>query len=192
MYTEEQSYWMDLVNLAATWRGDEDLLRFLPERHRDFETTPRWSRRKAYAFLVNNLDVLRDSHHRLEDGRPLEYDLLNHILGSCRLRLFDWGDVSALPSIRRGKTSRGARLETLQAVGGVDGLNPGSAFVRGTVERAFFYFAKYVDYRLDDPGYPEASRKFRIVACARPDCGRLFVQGAKDRRYCGPGCRTSD
>jgi hypothetical protein len=189
MYIEEQSYWMDLVNLAASWREVSQLESFIPERRRDFDSTPLWSRQRAFAYFVNNFDTLRDAHRRLETGRPLEYELLNNILSSCSLRLFDWGDPGAIPAIRKSKAGHGARLETLQAVSGHDGLNPGSSFVRSCVERSFFYFAKYVDYRLDDPAYPDASRKFRILACANPRCTRLFVQGNVEREYCGPSCR---
>jgi len=189
MYIEEQTYWMDLANLAVSWQDDEDIARFIPERHRDFESTPQWSRRKAFAFLVNNLDVLRNSHHRLETGRTLEYELLNNILSSCRVRLFDWGDVSAIGVIRKSKESRGGRLETLQAIGERDGLNPGSAFVKSTVERAFFYFAKYVDYRLDDPAYPDATpKRFQVRACPNPVCRRLFVRTPRSTDFCSPRC----
>jgi hypothetical protein len=192
MYIEEQTYWLDLVNLAGTWKGDEDIARFIPERHRNFESTPTWSRRKAFAFLVNNLDVLRTSHRRLETGRPLEYELLNNILESCRIRLFDWGEVASIAAIRQSKVNRGTRLETLQAVGERNGLNPGSAYVRSTVERAFLYFARYVDYRLDDAAYPEASpRKFRVQSCPNPKCRRLFVRTPKNTEFCGPQCAAS-
>jgi len=189
MYIEEQTYWFDLVNLAASWRGDDDITRFIPERHRDFSSTASWPQRKAYAFFVNNLDVLRSSHARLEAGRPLEYELLNNILEDCRVRLFDWGDVAAIGEIRTSKENRGGRLETLQAVGDRNGLNPGSAFVRSTVERAFFYFAKYVDYRLSDPAYPESSpKRFRVMACPDPKCRRLFVRTPKSTDFCSPSC----
>ena len=193
MYIEEQTYWMDLANLATTWQDDEDVARFIPERHRDFTSTPSWGRRKAFAFLVNNLDVLRNSHRQLETGRPLEYELLNNILSGCRVRLFDWGDVSSIGVIRKSKESRGNRLETLQAVGDRDGLNPGSAFVKSTVERAFFYFAKYVDYRLDDEAYPDASpKRFLVRACANPECRRLFVRTARSTEFCSPRCAKPD
>jgi hypothetical protein len=183
---------MDLVNLAAGWESDADLARFIPGRHRDFRSTPSWSRKKAHAYLTNNLDLLRDSHRRLEAGGRLEYESLNHILGSCRIRLFDWGDPAALGSIRRSKASRGARLETLQALGDRSGLNPGTAFVKGCVERAFFYFAKYVDHRLDDPAYPDGSDgEFRILACVNPACGRLFVRTERGSLACGPACEAA-
>jgi hypothetical protein len=192
MHLEEQTFWLDLVNLAASWRGDEDVARFIPERYRDFESSPQWTRRKAFAFLVNNLDVLRDAHRRLEEGRPLEYELLNNILGDCRLRLFDWGDAGAITAIRRSKANRGARLETLQAVGTHDGLNPGSTFIRASVERAFFYFAQYVDDRLADPVYPDSSpQRLRILPCARDGCRRLFIRTDRSRHHCGPGCESS-
>ena len=105
MYIEEQTYWLDLANLATSWKDDEDVARFIPERHRDFTSSPSWTRRKAFAFLVNNLDVLRNSLHRLETGRPLEYELLNNILSGCHVRLFDWGDVTAIATIRPSATA---------------------------------------------------------------------------------------
>ncbi len=192
MYIEEQTFWFDLVNLAISWQGDEDIARFIPERHRDFGSTANWSQRKAYAFLVNNLDILRSSHSRLEAGRRLEYELLNNILEGCRVRLFDWGDLASIGDIRRSKDNRGARLETLQAIGERNGLNPGSAFVKSTVERAFFYFAKYVDYRLSDPAYPEASpKRFLVRACPNPECRRLFVRTPKSTEFCSPMCAAA-
>jgi hypothetical protein len=191
MYHEEQAYWIDLVNLAGRWRDDEDIARFIPLRHRDFESAPQWSRRKACAFLVNNLDVLRDSHRRLESGRQLEFDLLNNILGGLRLRLFDWGDRSSIAAVRKSKAGRGSRLETLQVLGQRNGLNPGTCFVRSCVERAFFYFAQYVDHRLDDPAYPEVSPgRTQVRLCE--SCGSLFVRTDERPRHCSAGCALGD
>jgi len=68
VYPEQQRYWIALLNLHRTWTSDEAALGFLPPRHRDFESTSEWPRRKALTFLLNNLELIRDSWQRLEAG----------------------------------------------------------------------------------------------------------------------------
>ena len=191
MYLEEQSYWVDLLNTTAAWAADADLdvTKLVPERFRDFTSKHHWPERKAAAFLSNNLGALRAAYGALEAGTRIDFDSINHVLEACRLRLFDWGDDAALRAIRRSKASRGARLETLQLVGDQERLNPGSSFLRGTVERAFYYFARYVDLRLADPAYPDQTPDtLRAVTCARPDCPKIFLRTAGDERFCD-ACR---
>ena len=50
-----------------------------------------------------------------------------------------------------------AATEVLQARAPDDEVNPGTRYIRGTVQRAFYYFAQYVDDRLSDPIYPKVS-----------------------------------
>ncbi len=190
MYLEEQNYWVDLLNVAATWSDDSvDIVRLVPERFRDFETLPNWSRDRATAYLRNNLESLSAAHAALESGAPIDYDSINNVIENCTLRLFDWGDPTALRAIRRSKAGRGTRLETLQASGPRDGLNPGSGFLRSTVERAFYYFARYADHRLADPVYPESSANtLRVLRCARERCGRLFVRATGNSHHCSASC----
>ncbi|MHC5009896.1 MAG: hypothetical protein ACYTG6_02975 [Planctomycetota bacterium] len=165
MYPEQQRFWVSLLNLERTWTGDDDALHILPPRFRDFESTAHWPRRKALTFLLNNLEMIRESHRRLEAGEPLDYDLLNHGLASLRLRLNPWRSLADVKSAAQAKADLGSRLESLQVTGEHGDLNPGTRYIRATVERSLYYFACYVDARLADPAYPEASAgRWRVVA----------------------------
>ena len=157
MYPEQQRYWISLLNLQRTWSSDESALGFLPPRHRDFDSTPSWPRRKALTFLLNNLELIRESYHRLHAGETLDYDLLNNGLAGLALRLHPWPGVAAIRSASRAKADLGSRLEALQVTTDAAHVNPGTRYVRATVERALYYFALYVDDRLSDPAYPEVS-----------------------------------
>jgi hypothetical protein len=157
VHPEQQRYWVSLLNLQQTWADDEAAYSFLPPRYRDFESAPDWSRRRALTFLLNNLELIRASHERLEAGLPLDWEALNHGLQALRLRLQPWHGLGEVRAAARAKADLGGRLETLQAVSDHGGLNPGTRYVRATVERSLYYFAHYVDERLADPAYPGAS-----------------------------------
>jgi len=168
VYPEQQRYWIALLNLQRTWSTDEGSVAFIPPRHRDFNTPPTWPMRKAQAYLLNNLELVRESYRRLEAGETLDYDLLNHGLNGLTLRLNPWDSMSALQAAARAKNELGGRLETLQITTDGSGLNRGTRYVRATVQRALYYFAQYVDYRLSDPEYPGVSSD---LWCVREDEG---------------------
>ena len=167
MYPEHQRFWISLLNLQRTWADDEAAYTFLPPRYRDFESTPNWPRRKAMTFLLNNLELIRESHRRLEAGEMLDYDLLNAGLEPLTLRLQTWSSLGDIRSASRGKVDLGGRLETLQVRTELANLNQGTRYVRATVERALYYFAQYLDDRLSDPAYPDVTPgRLRIVVRA--------------------------
>ena len=178
MYPEQQRYWVSLLNLQRTWNDDATALGFLPPRYRDFTSRPDWPERRALTFLLNNLELIRDSWRRLEAGETLEWDLLNAGLGALSLRLQPWRTAGEIRSASRAKVDLGGRLETLQVTTDHAALNPGTRYVRATVERALYYFAQYVDDRLSDPAYPEVSPgRWRVVPT--PDAsGDLAIERA--------------
>ena len=151
MHPEQQRYWVSLLNLQRAWADDEDAYSFLPPRHRDFEHPPEWPRKKAFAYLLNNLELIRETHRRLEAGEPIDVASLNHGLEGLRLRLHPWESVAAVRLAARAKSDFGGRLETLQVTTEPAGINPGTRYIRATVERSLSYFAQYVDHRLSDP-----------------------------------------
>lgn len=157
MYPEQQRYWISLLNLQRTWTSDEAALGFLPPRYRDFESTPDWPRRKALTFLLNNLELIRESYRRLEAGERLDYELLNNGLEGLRLGLHSWRSLADVRAASRSKAELGGRLETLQVTTDHEGLNPGTRYIRATIERSLYYFAQYADERLSDPAYPDVS-----------------------------------
>ncbi len=164
MIPEQQRFWIALLNLQRTWTGDGHALTFVPPRHRDFESGPAWPRAKAEAYLLNNLELLRDSYERIEAGELPEFDLINHVLADLRLELNGPSSRTATISAARAKLDLGGRLEVLQVRSDLEGLNPGTRYVRGTIQRAFYYFAQYVDERLSDPGHPTPSPdRWRVV-----------------------------
>lgn len=177
MYPEQQRYWISLLNLHRTWSSDEAAFAFLPPRHRDFESTKEWPRRKALTFLLNNLELIRESYRRLEAGERLDYDLLNHGLGTLKLALRPWRGLADVRSASRAKAELGGRLETLQVATDLDGLNPGTRYIRATIERSLYYFAQYADERLSDPAYPEVSPGRWHVAPRDDDSGDLELIG---------------
>ncbi|MCB9902243.1 MAG: hypothetical protein R3F05_20770 [Planctomycetota bacterium] len=157
MIPEQQRYWIALLNLQRTWSSDQQALAFIPPRHRDFENGADWPRAKAQAYLLNNLELLRETYEQLEAGEMPDLDLVNHVLGDLRLELRTFPDRAATTSAARAKADVGGRLEVLQVRSDLAGLNPGTRYVKGTMQRAFYYFAQYVDERLSDPAYPAPS-----------------------------------
>ncbi len=168
MYPEQQRFWVSLLNLHRTWADDEAAFTFLPPRYRDFESSPDWPRRKAMTFLLNNLELIRESYRRLEAGEVLDYELLNTGLEALTLRLQPRQTLGEIRSASRGKIDLGGRLETLQVRTNQEKMNAGTRYVRATVERALYYFAQYVDDRLSDPAYPDVSPG-RLCVVVRPD-----------------------
>jgi hypothetical protein len=164
VHPEQQRYWIALLNLQRAWTTDEAAIGFIPPRHRDFSDPPGWSSRKALAYLHNNLELIRESWRRLEAGEPLDTDLLNHGLAQLRLRLHPWPNVTAVQAASQAKEEIGGRLETLQVGGTSNAFNPGTRYVRATVQRSLYYFAHYVDHRYADPAYPAASpERMRVI-----------------------------
>jgi len=184
---------MELVNALPQWDSSAALEDYVPEKHRDFTDPPGWTAKKAFNFLVNNVDVIRLNHQALETGKRLDYAMLNNVLSEGVLRLVDWGDLEAIRLRRIARTNVGGRLDTLMAVSRKEGVNPGTVFIQGTVERALFYFAQYVDYRFADPAYPDASPgKFQIKVCLMDGCGRLFIRTPETLLYCSDDCARAD
>ena len=175
MHPEQQRYWILLLNLHRTWSSDDTALSFLPPRHRDFESAPEWPRRKALTFLLNNLELIRESYRRLEAGEALDYDLLNNGLETLSLKLHPWRAVGELRNASRAKAELGGRLETLQVTTEHQGVNPGTRYIRATVERSLYYFAQYVDERLSDPAYPRVSPGRWHVAVRDDGSGDLVL-----------------
>ncbi len=175
VYPEQQRYWIALLNLQRTWQTDDGSVSFIPPRHRDFENPPAWPMRKAQAYLLNNLELIRESYRRLEAGVQLDYALLNHGLEGLTLRLNPWDSISTLRAAARAKDDLGGRLETLQITSDANGLNPGTRYVRATIQRALYYFAQYVDYRLSDPAYPAVSSDLWCVRECESGTGDLVL-----------------
>ena len=164
MYPEQQRYWVALLNLQRTWEDDASALAFVPPRHRDFESTRSWPLRRALTFLLNNLELIRESHRRLEAGEPLAWEELGLAIAPLRLHLHPWQSLGEVKAASRAKADVGGRLETLQVTSDMTDLNPGTRYVKATVERALYYFALYADARLADPAYPSASpHTWRVV-----------------------------
>jgi len=182
VYPEQQRYWISLLNLHRTWTSDEAALGFLPPRHRDFESTKEWPRRKALTFLLNNLELIRQSYLRLEAGERLEYDLLNHGLQGLRLGLHAWRGLADVRSASNAKSELGGRLETLQVTSDHAGLNPGTRYIRATIERSLYYFAQYADERLSDPAYPDVTPGRWHVALRDDGSGDLALLGPEESR----------
>jgi hypothetical protein len=193
VFFEQQSFWVELVNSRERWQDEQVLEDYVPARFRDFSDPPGWPARKAYNYLVNNVDVIRSNHRALEAGDRLDYDMLNNVLSDGVLRLVDWGSLEAIQGQQTARRRVGGRIETLVAVSRKDGLNPGTAFVRSSVERALFFFAQYIDYRFSDPAYPDASPgKFQVKECLRPGCGSLFIRTPRTLLYCSDDCARKD
>ena len=77
MYAEPQRFWIALLNLHRTWTSDEAAMAFIPPRFRDFTSKPDWPQAKAQAYLLNNLELIRESYRRLEAGEPLDFELIH-------------------------------------------------------------------------------------------------------------------
>jgi hypothetical protein len=165
VYAEQQRFWVALLNLHRTWTDDEAAAAFVPPRHRDFDGAAEWPRAKAHAYLLNNLELLRESHARIEAGALPDFDALNLVLAECALRLQPWGSVADLRRAARAKQELGSRVELLQATADLAACNPGTRYIRATIQRAFYYFAQYADHRLSDPRFPEVSPgRWQVVA----------------------------
>lgn len=175
MYPEQQRYWTALLNLQRTWPDDDAAIGIIPPRYRDFSSPEAWTYRKAQAYLLNNLELLRESYRNLEAGGSIDYDLLNHALEGLRLRLHPWPTVTDLKAASRAKEEVGGRLETLQVTSNDNGLNVGTRYIRATIQRSFYYFAQYVDYRLADPAYPEVSPNRWSIQDAPDGSGDLVL-----------------
>ena len=180
MYPEQQRYWISLLNLHRTWTSDDAALGFLPPRHRDFESTQEWPKRKALTFLLNNLELIRQSYKRLEAGERLDYDLLNVGLQGLRLGLHPWRGLADIRSASSAKAELGGRLESLQVTTDHTGLNPGTRYIRATIERSLYYFAQYVDERLSDPAYPEVTPGRWHVTPRDDGSGDLMLVGPEE------------
>lgn len=175
MHLEQQRFWLALLNLQRTWATDEAALSVVPVKLRDFSSPPEWPQKKALIYLLNNLELIRAAHRRLEAGEPLDYDSLNTGLEALRLRLHPWPDRAERERVARARAEFGGRLETLQVVSTRDACNPGTRYVRATVERCLYYFAQYADERLADPAYPGCSPdRWRVVE-SEADGGDLVL-----------------
>jgi hypothetical protein len=189
----QQRFWLGLVNSRESWTGEEEFLRAVPEEFRAFPDPPGWPRQKAMNYLANNVELLRAAHRALETGERLDVDMLNTVLSEGILRLRAWGGLDEIRAAREQASPQGGRVETLLALSRRDGLNPGTAWVRDTVERAFYYFAQYVDYRIGDAAYPDASPgTFQVRACLLESCGKLFIRTAETPLYCSEACAIVD
>ncbi len=157
MYPDQQRFWTALLNLERTWSSDDAAIAFIPPRHRDFDSVPLWPWPKAQAFLLNNLELIRENYRKLEAGEPLDYDELNHGLSDLTLRLQPWLNSRDLKQAATSRAELGGRLELLQVTTPMADMNAGTRYVRATIQRAFYYFAQYIDARLSDPAYPDVS-----------------------------------
>jgi len=193
VFLEQQRFWLELVNAREDWTDEHVLEEYVPARFRDFSDPPGWTVARAYNYLVNNVDVIRANHRALEVGERLDYEMLNHVLKDGVLRLVDWGDLESIRAQQRARARVGARIETLTAVSRKHWLNPGTTFVQGSLERAMFYFASYVDYRFSDPSYPDASPgKFQVKECLHPGCRNLYIRTPECLLYCSDDCARAD
>jgi len=165
VHPEQQRFWIALLNLQRTWADDDDAaLAVVPQRVRDFTSAPDWPQRKALVYLLNSIELVRASHRRLEAGEPLDYEALNTAMEGLHLRLHPWTDLAERKKAAEARQGYGGRLETLQVASSRDATNPGTRWVRATVERCLYYFAQYVDERLGDPLYPSCSPdRWRVV-----------------------------
>jgi hypothetical protein len=175
VYAEQQRFWVALLNLQRTWTTDDAAMAFIPPRFRDFTSKPDWPKAKAQAFLLNNLELIRESYRKLEAGEALDFDLLNHGLADLQLRLQPWTNREELKRASRAKTELGGRLEVLQVTPSMDAMNAGTRYVRATIQRSFYYFAQYVDHRLADPLYPGVTPGFVHVREREDGSGDLLL-----------------
>jgi hypothetical protein len=182
--------WIDLLNAQSGWLTDESMLQVIPEEAREFDSTPRWGRNQALAYLSNNAGALRLNYQRLEAGELLDTELLNAVLDTVRLRVMDWrqrGDYDALVADRR---RRGDRLLFFQPSLVTEGWNRGTAHIRHLVQRATYHFARYVDQRLGDPRYPGGtSGMFRVLICGGDACEALVACPGGEPDFCSDPCR---
>jgi hypothetical protein len=182
VHAEQQRFWIALLNLQRGWATDEAALSVVPQRSRDFTNPPDWPQKKALVYLLNALELVRNSHRRLEAGQPLDYEGLNTVLEGLHLRLHPWADLAERKKAAEARQEHGGRLETLQVTSGRTGSNPGTRFVRATVERCLYYFAQYVDERLADPLYPACSPgRWRVVESEEAGGDLVLVEPALEK-----------
>ena len=62
----------------------------------------------------------------------------------------------------------------------LSGLNPGTRYIRATIERSLYYFAQYADERLSDPAYPEVSPGRWHVTHREDGSGDLVLVGPEE------------
>lgn len=185
----EHRHWIELLNAQETWTNDEGMLQLVPPADREFQSTPRWPRLKALAFLNNNAGVLRSGYARLEAGEELDLDLVNPVLAGVRLRLRDWRRTERWAETYRQHLERGGPPRALVVVPEREGWNRGTAHIRYIVHRAFYHFARYADRRLADPVYPDASPGLlRVLPCIT--CGALVACPGGRPRFCSEACST--
>jgi len=180
MFPEQQRFWIALLNLQRTWTTDESAEAFTPPRHRDFTSGPEWPRNKALAYLLNNLELIRDSYRRLEAGQPIEYESLNHGLGDLRIRLQPWTNAIELKRAATAKSELGGRLEILQVTKEMPRANPGTRYIRASIQRSLYYFAQYLDDRLSDPLYPDVTPGRMHVRDREDGSGDLMLIEAEE------------
>ena len=157
MHREQQQFWVELLNVQRTWSRDATAMSFIPPAQREFVSKAHWPETKARAYLLNNVEFIRECYEQLEAGEPIDFETLNFGLAELRLRLHPWEDKSALRAAVQAKAAMGGRLEVLRVGTDLKACNAGTRYVRATVQRMFYYFAQYVDARLSDPRYPSAS-----------------------------------
>ncbi len=193
VFIEQQRFWLDLLNTRRGFKDVDSLTATVPSSQRDFSVPPGWPARKAFIYLLNNVDMIRANLKSLDAGKPLDLMMLNNILSEGRLRLVDWGGVAGIGRERDAREAEGERIETLVADSVASALNPGTIYVRNLVERSVYYFAQYVDYRYSDPLYPDASPgRFKVMQCLFDDCKGLFVRTPKTLLYCSDDCARKD
>ena len=193
VFIEQQRFWLDLLNARRGWKDVDSLTATVPSSQREFSTPPGWPARRAFIYLLNNVDMIRANLKNLEAGKPLDLVMLNNILSEGRLRLVDWGGIAGIGQEREAREAEGERIETLVADSVTSGQNPGTVYVRNLVERSVYYFAQYVDYRYSDPLYPDASPgRFKVMRCLLEECGGLFVRTPKTLLYCSDDCASKD
>lgn len=179
MHPEQQRFWIALLNLQRGWSTDDAALAVIPVRARDFTNPPDWPQKKALVYLLNALELVRVSHRRLEAGESLDYEALNTVLEGLHLRLHPWTDLAERRRAAQARQEYGGRLETLQVTSGRTGSNPGTRYVRATVERCLYYFAQYVDERLADPAYPGVSPdRWRVIESEEAGGDLVLVEPA--------------
>ena len=184
--------WIELLNAQETWMTDESMLEVIPEPLREFESRPEWPRSKALAFLNNNASSLRLNHSRLEEGAPLDLELLNLLLGGIALQIVDWRGRTDYQDVARDAWRKGERLRFLQPRSDAGRWNRGTRHVRWIIHRAAFDFARYADLRLGDPGYPGATAgTFRVLRCVASGCSRLVACAVGQPGFCSSTCAES-
>jgi hypothetical protein len=181
--------WVDLLNAEAAWITDESMLKVIPDEAREFESSADWPRGKALAYLNNNAGALRLNYARLEEGLPLDPDLLNPVLESMRLGLVASPREIRIGAAGRRKTDSRGRCLHLEPRIEADRWNRGTAAVRLLVQRAVYHFAQYIEHRFGDPAYPGASAgMFRVLRCAAPRCPTLLACPTGQPLFCSEAC----